>query len=105
MRVCSPVLFAISWQAGMTLLQVSALTADRVIALSLGHRAAFHWTGALTITNFHNPACSTSRKVLDMIRASGEELRIVEYLKHLPSRDELTTMHFSPSDLSGARCV
>jgi arsenate reductase len=46
----------------------------------------------MTITIFHNPACGTSRKVLDMIRASGEEPRIVEYLKHPPSRDELTAM-------------
>jgi hypothetical protein len=44
MRVYSSVLFNFFWQAGIMLLQVSALTTDRVIALGLGHRAAFHWT-------------------------------------------------------------
>lgn len=41
------------------------------------------------ITIYHNPKCSTSRNALEMIRASGEEPRIVEYLKNPPSRDEL----------------
>lgn len=43
----------------------------------------------MTITIYHNPACGTSRNVLAMIRNSGEEPRIVEYLKTPPSRDEL----------------
>ena len=43
----------------------------------------------MTITIYHNPACGTSRNVLGLIRNSGEEPRIVEYLKHPPSRDEL----------------
>ncbi|MBY4596016.1 arsenate reductase (glutaredoxin) [Ottowia caeni] len=42
-----------------------------------------------TVTIYHNPKCSTSRNALEMIRASGEEPRIVEYLKNPPSRDEL----------------
>ncbi|HTI67801.1 MAG TPA: arsenate reductase (glutaredoxin) [Caulobacteraceae bacterium] len=33
------------------------------------------------ITIFHNPACSTSRKVLEAIRAAGREPRVVDYLK------------------------
>jgi arsenate reductase len=33
------------------------------------------------ITIFHNPACSTSRKVLDAIRAAGREPKVVDYLK------------------------
>lgn len=41
------------------------------------------------ITIYHNPKCSTSRNALEMIRASGEEPRIVEYLKNPPNRDEL----------------
>lgn len=41
------------------------------------------------ITIWHNPACSTSRKVLGMIRETGAEPRIVEYLKTPPGRDEL----------------
>ncbi|MFT8815567.1 arsenate reductase (glutaredoxin) [Acetobacter fabarum] len=43
----------------------------------------------MTITIYHNPACGTSRNVLALIRNSGEEPRIVEYLKTPPSRSEL----------------
>jgi arsenate reductase len=46
-------------------------------------------TESVTITIYHNPACGTSRNVLALIRDSGEEPRIVEYLKSPPSRDEL----------------
>ena len=38
---------------------------------------------------YHNPACITSRKVLGMIRDTGVEPRVVEYLKTPPSRTEL----------------
>ena len=41
------------------------------------------------ITIYHNPACGTSRNVLGLIRNSGVEPLIVEYLKTPPSRDEL----------------
>lgn len=40
-------------------------------------------------TIYHNPACGTSRNTLAMIRNSGEEPTIIEYLQHPPSRDEL----------------
>lgn len=43
----------------------------------------------MTITIYHNPKCGTSRNVLAMIRQSGEEPTIVEYLKNPPSRAEL----------------
>ncbi len=43
----------------------------------------------MTVTIYHNPACGTSRNTLAMIRASGEEPRVVEYLKTPPSRGEL----------------
>jgi arsenate reductase len=43
----------------------------------------------MTITIYHNPACGTSRNTLAMIRQSGEEPRIVDYLSAPPSRDEL----------------
>jgi arsenate reductase len=46
----------------------------------------------LTVTIYHNPACGTSRNVLAMIRNSGEEPRIIEYLKTPPSRDELLSL-------------
>ncbi|CAN7661965.1 arsenate reductase (glutaredoxin) [Acidovorax sp. LjRoot129] len=34
-----------------------------------------------TITIYHNPACGTSRNVLALIRNSGEEPTVIEYLK------------------------
>ncbi len=43
----------------------------------------------MSVTIYHNPACGTSRNVLALIRNSGEEPRVVEYLKAPPSRDEL----------------
>ncbi|MFZ1415053.1 MAG: arsenate reductase (glutaredoxin) [Defluviicoccus sp.] len=43
----------------------------------------------MTITIYHNPRCGTSRNVLAMIRNSGEEPHIIEYLKTPPSRAEL----------------
>jgi arsenate reductase (glutaredoxin) len=43
----------------------------------------------MTVTIYHNPDCGTSRNVLAMIRNSGEEPRIIEYLKTPPSRAEL----------------
>jgi arsenate reductase len=41
------------------------------------------------ITIYHNPACSTSRKVLRMLREAGTEPRVIEYLKTPPSRSDL----------------
>ena len=41
------------------------------------------------ITIYHNPACGTSRNTLGLIRNSGAEPRIVEYLKTPPDRDTL----------------
>jgi arsenate reductase (glutaredoxin) len=40
-------------------------------------------------TIYHNPNCSTSRQVLDAIRAAGIEPRVVQYLKTPPSRADL----------------
>ena len=38
---------------------------------------------------YHNPACGTSRNTLAMVRASGEEPEVIEYLKTPPSRARL----------------
>lgn len=43
----------------------------------------------MTITIYHNPSCGTSRNTLAMIRQSGVEPMIVEYLNDPPTRDEL----------------
>ncbi|OBH49479.1 arsenate reductase (glutaredoxin) [Mycobacterium mantenii] len=41
---------------------------------------------------YHNPRCSTSRKTLDLLRDSGFDPTVVEYLKTPPSRSELAKM-------------
>ncbi|WP_226584107.1 arsenate reductase (glutaredoxin) [Acuticoccus sediminis] len=46
----------------------------------------------MTITIYHNPACGTSRNVLALIRNSGEEPEIIEYLKVPPSRERLVEL-------------
>lgn len=44
------------------------------------------------ITIFHNPACGTSRNVLAMIRNSGVEPTIVNYLQTPPGRARLVEL-------------
>lgn len=44
------------------------------------------------ITLYHNPACGTSRNTLAMIRNSGVEPTIIEYLKTPPSRGVLVEL-------------
>ena len=46
----------------------------------------------MTVTIYHNPDCATSRNVLALIRNSGEEPHIIEYLKAPPSREELVEL-------------
>jgi arsenate reductase len=41
---------------------------------------------------WHNPRCGTSRNTLAMIRHAGIEPTIIEYLKQVPSQDELAAM-------------
>lgn len=43
-------------------------------------------TGSFDVIIYHNPACGTSRNVLGLIRNSGIEPHVVEYLKSPPSR-------------------
>jgi arsenate reductase len=46
----------------------------------------------MKITIYHNPACSTSRTVLALVRERGVEPVIVEYLKRPPSRKRLVEL-------------
>ena len=41
---------------------------------------------------YHNPNCGTSRKVLGMLRESGNEPRVIEYLKTPPTKAELKSL-------------
>jgi arsenate reductase (glutaredoxin) len=43
----------------------------------------------MSITIYHNPECGTSRNTLAMIRQSGEEPEVIEYLKSPPTRARL----------------
>ena len=47
----------------------------------------------MNVTIYHNPACGTSRKTLDILREKGDEPKVVEYLKTPPSRDELERLY------------
>ena len=57
----------------------------------------------MTITIYHNPDCGTSRNTLAMIRQSGEEPEVIEYLQTPPSRARLveliTAMGITPRQL------
>ena len=46
----------------------------------------------MAVTIYHNPACGTSRNVLALIRSSGEDSHVIEYLKTPPSRAELVAL-------------
>ena len=50
----------------------------------------------------HNPACGTSRKTLEILRESGADVTVNEYLKNPPGRAELTRLYdragISPRD-------
>jgi arsenate reductase len=43
----------------------------------------------MSVTIYHNPACGTSRNTLAMIRQSGVEPEVVEYLKTPPTEKKL----------------
>ncbi|MCR5943878.1 arsenate reductase (glutaredoxin) [Ochrobactrum sp. XJ1] len=57
----------------------------------------------MNITIFHNPKCGTSRNTLAMIRASGEEPVIIEYVQNPPTRERLlgllAAMNMTPREL------
>ena len=57
----------------------------------------------MTSLIFHNPKCGTSRNTLAIMKASGENPEVIEYLKTPPSRDYLVEllakMNLSPREL------
>lgn len=56
----------------------------------------------MNVTIYHNPLCGTSRKTLEILRESGTEPVVVEYLKTPPSREALKRLYdragISPRD-------
>lgn len=66
---------------------LSGLTADP------SHAPRSRTTTPMTdITIYHNPRCGTSRNTLAMIRNSGAEPRVIEYLKTPPNREKLVEL-------------
>jgi arsenate reductase (glutaredoxin) len=57
----------------------------------------------VSVTIYHNPACGTSRNTLAMIRASGVEPEVIEYLKNPPTREKL--MALIANNGAGARAL
>lgn len=57
----------------------------------------------MTSLIFHNPKCGTSRNTLAIMKASGENPEVIEYLKIPPSRDYLVELlakiNLSPREL------
>ncbi len=57
----------------------------------------------MSVTIYHNPGCGTSRNAVALIRATGSEPRVIEYLAEPPSREELVSlierMNIAPRDL------
>jgi len=46
-------------------------------------------------TIYHNPMCGTSRKTLEILRDSGCDVWVQEYLKSPPTRDDLVRLYKS----------
>ena len=53
----------------------------------------------MSIVIYHNPACGTSRNTLAMIRQSGEEPQVIEYLKTPPSARKAQRVDRGDGDL------
>lgn len=43
-------------------------------------------------TIYHNPACGTSRKTLEILEDSGADVTVIEYLKHPFDRERLVEL-------------
>ncbi len=52
---------------------------------------------------YHNPRCSKSRETLQLIKDAGVDVEIVEYLKAIPTTDDLKTilmkLNLKPTDI------
>ena len=52
---------------------------------------------------YHNPRCSKSRETLQLIKDAGVEVEIVDYLKKIPTAEDLTTilmkLNLKPTDI------
>jgi arsenate reductase len=44
-------------------------------------------------TIYHNAKCGTSRKTLEILEQEGAEVKVVDYLKHPPTKEELKRLY------------
>ena len=44
-------------------------------------------------TIYHNPACGTSRKTLEILRNEGADVDVIEYLNAPPGREQLKALY------------
>ena len=51
---------------------------------------------AKAATIYHNPKCSTSRQVLEMIEAAGYKVEVIEYLKAGWTKPRLKALFAAP---------
>lgn len=47
----------------------------------------------MNVTIYHNPLCGTSRKTLEILRESGAQPTVIEYLKAPPKREDLRAIY------------
>jgi arsenate reductase len=43
-------------------------------------------------TIYHNPRCSKSRQTLALLQENKHDVKIIEYLTEIPTKDELTSL-------------
>lgn len=66
---------------------------SRLVARGLQPAVTAFYGQAMKATIFHNPNCGTSRKTLEILRDSGADLTVREYLKDVPARRELQRLY------------
>ncbi len=49
----------------------------------------------MKVTIYHNPACGTSRKTLELLREVAADVTVIEYLKTPPTRERLMALYGS----------
>lgn len=68
-------------------------TGHDLLNMRLTPSIRFRSDGKMKAVIFHNPMCGTSRKTLDILRDSGCDVSIREYLKDPPTKNELKALY------------
>lgn len=75
------------------ILIISVANVSRLTARALRFTVTDDYQRGMNATILHNPSCGTSRKTLEILRESGADVTVREYLKDPPSRDELKRLY------------